>query len=430
MAAIQQQISQLIKGTTGLMGALCLSAATHAQVYVELDVAPWSHSNYINPQADTTIIVAISNSSTADADSADFNATLIDQESIRLGFGKASPLSSWMGDPDNDTNTDSLFSFDIAAADIRCSDDWVGISGQTLAGQQFFGSDWIDTGDCTEQGCHPEREPARLQTPVVTGDSWSRNDGDWWGNTTVIAKDAYRVFAVSGEQLGRHESNVYGRGMVRKIDQHLNNSVSPDSLIVFGGINDSMQGAHAGEAKFAVADIVFKAKQRSDIRDILIIGPGPFGNRASWRTAKQTEHDELLSWLPQFAAAEGLPYLDTYSLVGDPADPRDIRLDYDSGDGAHLNEPGTRRLANAIDALFIKTRLGEPAGAPRVTAQSIEWDVRGAPTIRLSLTLTSSPGIGSSLTRRSSHFPGVFLPRGAGTPKSKSPRWQLSQPDG
>ena len=123
---------------------------------VNIDIDPWSESNEIFPASSRLIPVGILGMSTAAGDSMDFDVTEINPASLRLGIGKA-PINAgpWFFDADEDSQGDAVYGFNTADSGIFCGDTEVSVVGETFAGDEFVGSDAINTSDCVDEGCHP-----------------------------------------------------------------------------------------------------------------------------------------------------------------------------------------------------------------------------------------------------------------------------------
>lgn len=123
---------------------------------VDIDFDPWSPANEIQPENAYLLAVGIKSTSIAQGDAEDFNATMVDPQTLKFGPAagpsSAIPLSF---DFDGDGDTDMLFGFRAEESGIACGDTDVMISGETYGGQQFIGSDAITTTECSTGGCHP-----------------------------------------------------------------------------------------------------------------------------------------------------------------------------------------------------------------------------------------------------------------------------------
>jgi hypothetical protein len=357
-----------------LLLSTCLgwcATPTLAQQTVQIDVDPWNPANEVWPDDDRAIVISIQ------SDAGVFDAAQVDPLSIRFGTGAAVNFSvPALHDIDGDSDTDIVVAFRTQEAGILCTEDTVSITGDTYAGDPFTGNDMIATPACPG-GCHPVAPPqTRISNPIIIGDSHSEDPADWWNLSQEFDPVDFDVYAIAGEELGRHNNNP-ARGMVRNAQTYLDTASTTDSVIIFGGVNDARLSSHAGEMKFALTDMVTEAKSRTNIRDVIVVGPTPFGNFSGfggWGPAKQEELEEYMNWLPSFVAAEGIHLVDVYSVLGDPVNPTAIKAEYEDGGGLHFNVLGALQIAAAVDAKVITARAGPKKGWRPTVPQAIGWD--------------------------------------------------------
>jgi hypothetical protein len=123
---------------------------------VKIDVDPFSALNTVRPTSDESIIVAIHNTSVADGDDVDFDATQVQPTSLNFGLGAAQNINGPLAtDIDGDGDIDGLFMFQTQDTGILCGDTEVSLAGETYSGDQFTATDSITTTDCEIEGCHP-----------------------------------------------------------------------------------------------------------------------------------------------------------------------------------------------------------------------------------------------------------------------------------
>jgi len=202
----------------------------------------------------------------------------------------------------------------------------------------------------------------RFVAPVLIGDSWSNNSYyDWPGYTTELVSSQYRNHAISGEWLSVRDAGNQ-LGMVLNIADYLDLNPDADSLIIQGGINDILNNVDAATMKAALQSIVAEAKSRSNIIDIVVISPGPFGGVPSgWDQGKQDELEDYIDWLPGFAQSEQIDWYIVYDDVKHKdypwiiSDGSNGEPDY-TNDGLHLNTLGVIRMAMGVDLLIGEIR--------------------------------------------------------------------------
>ncbi len=123
---------------------------------VDIDVDPWSDPNIILPESNEAIPVSIQGMSVAAGDAIDFDATMVDAATVKLGAGNAmNQAAPWIVDIDGDAETDMVLGYWTQDTGIVCNDTEVSVVGGTLTGETFTGTDTIDATDCLGTGCHP-----------------------------------------------------------------------------------------------------------------------------------------------------------------------------------------------------------------------------------------------------------------------------------
>ena len=106
---------------------------------VALDVKPGGSANAVNPKSKGVIPVAILSTNS-------FDASTIDQASLRFGLGQAlAEGSGHLEDVNGDGQLDLVLHFRTQDSGIQCGDTSVSITGQTLDGIPIQGSDSITT---------------------------------------------------------------------------------------------------------------------------------------------------------------------------------------------------------------------------------------------------------------------------------------------
>jgi len=127
-----------------------------ALTVIDIDLDPYSVINNVKPTSDEPIIVTIYNTSVADGDDVDFDATQVQPASLNFGLGAAkSTKDPWLLDIEGDGDTDALYIFQTQDAWILCGDTEVSLTGETFSGDQFTATDNITTTDCENGRCHP-----------------------------------------------------------------------------------------------------------------------------------------------------------------------------------------------------------------------------------------------------------------------------------
>lgn len=120
---------------------------------VSLDVLPGDPTNYVNTSGaySDKMFVSIEGRS-------DFDVTQVDASSIRFGPAEAPAhtLPPQVRDTNGDGINDLYVKFRVGATGLTCGfDDQVFLTGQTIGGLQFEGSDTVLTDTCETASCHP-----------------------------------------------------------------------------------------------------------------------------------------------------------------------------------------------------------------------------------------------------------------------------------
>ncbi|MGD2152401.1 MAG: C39 family peptidase [Gemmatimonadales bacterium] len=139
----QQPMDIPVTLDAGEVQVLDLAYTASPIITAELDVKPGSFPNSINPRANGVIPVAI-------LTSGGFDATEVDASTVEFGPGKATASRGrgHIEDVDGDGDLDMLLHFRTRDSGIQCGDDVVSLTGKTLSGATFEGSNSIETTGC------------------------------------------------------------------------------------------------------------------------------------------------------------------------------------------------------------------------------------------------------------------------------------------
>ena len=110
-------------------------------VSITIDVKPGSNINPVNIFSKGKLTVAIL---TTD----DFDASMVDVNTVQFGPGFAAPSKYRLDDVDGDGDWDMKLKFKTQETGIACGETEVTLTGETFDGQSFAGMDSIRTVDC------------------------------------------------------------------------------------------------------------------------------------------------------------------------------------------------------------------------------------------------------------------------------------------
>jgi hypothetical protein len=122
---------------------------------VDIDILPEDPQNVVPAlYSDTPLAVSVLSTSIADGDTEDFNATLVDGNTVRFGIGSASAIdpAGIVADVDADGDMDYTFNFATNETGIACEDTSAPLIGSTELGSDIEGVDSVSTPDCPR--CH------------------------------------------------------------------------------------------------------------------------------------------------------------------------------------------------------------------------------------------------------------------------------------
>lgn len=139
------------------------------------------------------------------------------------------------------------------------------------------------------------------------------------------------------------------------------------------GINDIRLDVPIATTQANLAYMWSDARARGMI--VVIMTTTPFhGDGTTWTTTRNATQLVLNDWIRAYAATNNYLLIDTYALMGDPANPTFLLAAYDSGDGIHPNPAGSNVIANAVrqKVLFFSPEASSyiPAVAATVLRQT------------------------------------------------------------
>jgi lysophospholipase L1-like esterase len=164
-----------------------------------------------------------------------------------------------------------------------------------------------------------------------------------------------------------------------------------NQFIVLGGINDITQDVPLATIQANLTAMWTGA--RALWMNVTAMTVPPFKNdtAADWTTARQGVLDTLNAWIRTQAATNGYGLVDTYAILGDPANLQQ-QLATLTSDGKHPNTAGQQLIANAVKAVLTNNVTPRYLSTPTL---SLDGDWQGKrllyPTARTNLTTQSAP---------------------------------------
>jgi hypothetical protein len=142
-------VYQVVAELTDEVGDSSVSAPIGIRVerreaLVSISINPGNQQNSVNPRAEGDIWVAVLSGS-------GFDPLRIDVSSVRFGPGDAAVIGYETGDFNGDRAGDLALRFRIPETAIRCGHAEATLTGTTMEGQSFAGTDSIKTVRCTKK---------------------------------------------------------------------------------------------------------------------------------------------------------------------------------------------------------------------------------------------------------------------------------------
>jgi hypothetical protein len=116
------------------------------EITAQVDVRPGNPGNPVNPRSHGVLQVAV-------LTDADLDATKVIVGLLRFGIlgVEAAPVQAVLADVDNDGDTDLVAHFRTHQTRIQCDSATMVLTGETLSGQRFRGTEEIRTVGCESQ---------------------------------------------------------------------------------------------------------------------------------------------------------------------------------------------------------------------------------------------------------------------------------------
>jgi lysophospholipase L1-like esterase len=215
-----------------------------------------------------------------------------------------------------------------------------------------------------------EVEPTRPTKVIVAfGDSItdgtrSTNDGNHrWPDVLAerlnAAGGGYAVLnaAISGNRVLAHANAIFGEPALSRLDRDALSVPGVTHMTVLEGINDIGMGRPNPPSAMQIVAGYKQIIARAHARGIKVIGATllPYEGAAYYSEGGEVIRQEVNAWI-RANIANGVGFdalIDFDKLMQDPANPKKLKGDLQSGDWLHPNDAGYKAMGEAVDlALF------------------------------------------------------------------------------
>lgn len=201
---------------------------------------------------------------------------------------------------------------------------------------------------------------------ITDGDSSTPNENNRWPDVLaerVAATGANVSLLNEGISGARVLRDRMGTNALARFEEDVLSHPHADTVVVMMGINDigwpDSILVPAGEPAPSAEDIIAGYKQlieRAHARGFKIIGATltPFEDtfqggplEGYYNPEKEMKREAVNEWIRNGGGFDAV--VDFDKLAADPANPKHIKADFDSGDHLHPNDAGYEAMANSID---------------------------------------------------------------------------------
>jgi lysophospholipase L1-like esterase len=212
---------------------------------------------------------------------------------------------------------------------------------------------------------------ALLGDSLTDGRGSTTNGNDRWPDQLLdrlLANPTLVTVAVVNQAIGGNRVLLDGEGRnaLACLDRDVFSQSGIRSLLVFEGVNDLGVAEATEAAQRAVTDDLIMGYDqivtRAHALGVLVYGATltPFGGNDGYDDAASTREyarQAVNAWIRTSGRFDAV--VDFDAVVRDPANPRRIASEYDTGDHLHLNPVGYHRLAEAFPVELFTALPGE-----------------------------------------------------------------------
>lgn len=226
---------------------------------------------------------------------------------------------------------------DTSGADYAGTPCWMLVSGVDVRGNArtagavvAFGDSITDTANTT--GNANQRYPDHLARRLHerNGPTLSVINAGLGGNRLIADREGQPFYGTSG--LSRMERDAFEQTGVR-------------SVIMLEGINDIGYSAPAADIIAGYRAFIDEAHRHGvEVHGGTLL---PFRGSFMWTEERQATWDAVNDWIRESGEFDGV--VDFAAATASADDPLTLEPTYDSGDGLHPNDAGTKAMADAVD---------------------------------------------------------------------------------
>ena len=247
------------------------------------------------------------------------------------------------------SRTTSYFDYEGAALDAPA------LTGSTTVDHWYFVS-----GVDVRTSAADAAAIAILGDSITDGRGSTTNGNDRWPDRLsqrLRANSATAHVAVLNQGIGGNRVLRDGLGphMLARLDRDVLAQPGVQWLVILEGINDLGTAADArarGEAAATAADLIAAYDQvisRARDHGLEVYGATimPYGECFYYSEQGEADRRAINDWIRNSGRFDAV--IDFDAVVRDPADPRMLRAEVDSGDHLHLSAAGLKHIADSID---------------------------------------------------------------------------------
>ncbi|MEV6906823.1 SGNH/GDSL hydrolase family protein [Amycolatopsis sp. NPDC051071] len=199
------------------------------------------------------------------------------------------------------------------------------------------------------------RGPGLQGSVVAIGDSITDGAVSTWGANLrwpdqladkISARMGVLNAGISGNRL-LLDGGTYGVNALARLDRDVLNQSGVRTAIVFEGINDIQQTPHQADPDKIISALKQIATRAHD-RGLRVLGATitPWKGWGSYTPELEETRQAVNRFIRSSRLFDG--FIDFDAVIRDPADPRRIKPEYDSGDHLHPGDKGFTAMADAV----------------------------------------------------------------------------------